>query len=177
MSRPEAAPSTLPDRGLRGARRLVRRLPRPEVLTFLAVGGAGYVVDVAAFNLLRSGPALGAAHPAYARVLAVAVAMVVTYLGNRLLTWRGRRGRARHREVALFVVFNVVGLGFSVACLLVSHDLLGLTTRLADNLSANVVGVGLGTLFRFWSYRRFVFADTPAPREPPVPPAALVRAA
>ena len=31
-----------------------RRFLTREVLTFLAVGGAGYVVDVAAFNLLRS---------------------------------------------------------------------------------------------------------------------------
>jgi putative flippase GtrA len=32
---------------------------------------------------------------------------------------------------------------------------------LDDNISANVVGVALGTLFRFWSYRRFVFAAAP----------------
>jgi putative flippase GtrA len=34
---------------------------------------------------------------------------------------------------------------------------LGLTSRLADNISANVVGVGLGTVFRFVTYKRFVF--------------------
>jgi hypothetical protein len=32
-----------------------------------------------------------------------------------------------------------------------------LTTELADVVSANVVGMAGGTLFRFWSYRRFVF--------------------
>ena len=26
-----------------------------------------------------------------------------------------------------------------------------------DNISANVIGLGLGMLFRFWSYRTFVF--------------------
>jgi hypothetical protein len=41
--------------------------------------------------------------------------------------------------------------------LVLSHDLLGLTSRLADNISANVVGLALGTLFRYWSYQRFVF--------------------
>jgi putative flippase GtrA len=59
--------------------------------------------------------------------------------------------------VSLFVVFNVIGLGFSVASLVVSHDLLGLTSRLADNISANVVGLALGAAFRFWTYKRFVF--------------------
>lgn len=133
------------------------RFATPEVLTFLAVGGAGYVVDVVAFNVLRSLPGLAAADPADARVLAVAVAMVVTYFGNRLVTWRRRAGASRRREVGLFVLFNLVGLGFSVLSLVVSHDLMGLTTRLDDNLSANVIGMVLGTLFRFWSYRTFVF--------------------
>jgi myo-inositol-hexaphosphate 3-phosphohydrolase/putative flippase GtrA len=147
---------------------VVRRTPvSPQVLTFLVVGGTGYVVDVAAFNLLRSTAALGAWDPSVARILAVAVAMVVTYLGNSLVTWRGVSSGNRRREVGLFVVFNLVGLGISVVTLTISHDLLGLTSRLADNISANVVGLALGTLFRYWSYTTFVFArtGTRAPRE------------
>lgn len=35
--------------------------------------------------------------------------------------------------------------------------MLKLDTPLADNISANVIGLGLGTLFRFWSYSTFVF--------------------
>jgi putative flippase GtrA len=136
---------------------LVRRFTTREVATFLAVGGTGYVVDVAAFNLLSSVPPISGLHPAVARTLAVAVAMCVTYEGNRRLTWRGRAGAYRRREVVLFVVFNVIGFGFSLGALLVSHDLLGFTSRLADNISANVVGLALGTLFRYLTYRRFVF--------------------
>lgn len=124
-----------------------------EIPVFLAVGGAGYVTDVLAFNLL-----LGSMTPTIARLWAVVPAMVVTYLGNRYLTWRSESHNARRREVFLFVVFNAIGLGFSVACLWFSHDLLGLTSRLADNISANVVGLAAGTLFRFVTYRRFVFA-------------------
>lgn len=131
--------------------------PSREVLTFLAVGAAGYVTDVAAFNWLREQPVLGSPDPIGAKVAAVGVAMVVTYLGNRLLTWRGLGSENRRREVALFAVFNVVGLLISVLCLDVSHHVLGLTGRLADNISGNLVGVGLGTAFRFWAYQRFVF--------------------
>jgi len=144
-----------------------RSLGKREVVTFLAVGGAGYVVDVLAFNLLRSVSPFSTLDPAVARTLAVAVAMVVTYLGNRTLTWPRTSDGGRHREAALFVIFNVIGFGFSLACLVVSHDVLGLTSRLADNLSANVVGLGLGTLFRFATYRRFVFAGTPPEPETP----------
>jgi putative flippase GtrA len=127
------------------------------ILTFLTVGGLGYLVDVASFNALRSSTGLGSADPAYARVLAVGSAMIVTYLGNHLVTWRGRGSGARGRELGLFVVFNLIGLTPSVVTLVVSHDLLGFTSRLADNISANVIGLALGTLFRYWAYKRFVF--------------------
>jgi putative flippase GtrA len=140
---------------------LLDRLSR-EVLTFLLVGALGYVVDVAGFNVLLSVPPVSGWDPSVARVGAVALAMVVTYCGNRWLTWRGIGEQARGREVALFVLFNVIGLGLSVLTLVISHDLLGLTSRLADNISANVVGLALGTIFRFWSYRRFVFGANAA---------------
>ena len=65
---------------------------------------------------------------------------------------------AVHREFALFVLFSAIALGIAVACLAVSHYVLGLTSPLADNIAANVVGLGLATTFRFWSYRRWVFS-------------------
>ncbi len=133
------------------------RLTSREVVVFLGVGGTGYVVDVATFNALLSTPGLAGRDPMIARVIAVGVAMVVTYLGNRFLTWRGRSSEEVARQVTLFVVFNLVGMGFSVGALFVSHDLIGLTGRVADNLSANVVGLLLGTAFRYWSYKRYVF--------------------
>jgi len=142
--------------------RLLARLRSPQVVTFLAVGAVGYVVDVTSFNLLRSDSWLGRVDPSYARVVAVALAMVVTYLGNRLLTWRGQSSGDRRREIGLFIIFNVIGLGLSVATLVVSHDVLGLTTPLADNISANVIGLALGTLFRYWSYKTFVFGPSAA---------------
>jgi putative flippase GtrA len=134
-----------------------RRFPSREVRAFLLVGGTGYVVDVATFNALRSVPPFDRVDPAVARSLAVLAAMCVTYIGNRTWTWSSHSTSDQRREVGLFVVFNVVGLGFSVLTLLLSHDVLGLTSRLADNLSANVIGLALGTVFRYLTYKRFVF--------------------
>lgn len=136
---------------------LRERFPTPEILTFLTVGGAGYVVDVGAFNVFRSMPALASLDPSVAKVLAVLVAMVVTYVGNSLFTWRGESTHGRRREIALFVLFNAIGLGISVVTLVLSHDVFGLTSRLADNISANVIGLALGTAFRYWSYKKWVF--------------------
>jgi putative flippase GtrA len=133
-----------------------------EVLTFLLVGGAGYVVDVGVFNWLRSISPTDAWDPSVARTLAVMAAMCVTFVGNRTLTWRAHTTRNQRREIALFVVFNVIGLSFSILTLFISHDLLHLTSRLADNVSANVIGLALGTAFRFVTYKYVVFAVDPA---------------
>lgn len=140
----------------RRVRRLLRRLTSAEVLGFLVVGGVAYVVDVGTFNALRSVPPFATWDPIVAKVAAVGLAMVVTYLGNAFGTWRGR-GRTTPTRLAAFVTVNLLGLGVSVVCLWLSHDLFGWTSRLADNISANGVGLVLGTGLRFWCYRRFVF--------------------
>ncbi len=130
-----------------------------EALKFGVVGGIGFIIDVAVFNLLRyaGDPGLLEHKPLTAKGISVAVATVFTYVGNRHWTWRDRARTGARREVTLFFVLNGVGMLIAVACLAVSHYLLGLHSPLADNLSANVVGLVLGMLFRFWSYRTFVF--------------------
>jgi putative flippase GtrA len=128
----------------------------PEVAAFLAVGGLAFIVDIALFNLLRGLDPFRLIDPTVARSLAMVVAMCVTYTGNRTLTWRGRPP-ANGQAIGLFVVLNLVGLAISDGCLVISHDVLGLTSALADNVAANGVGLALGTAFRYLTYRRFVF--------------------
>jgi len=57
----------------------------------------------------------------------------------------------------LFILLG--GLLIAAGCLSFSRYILDLHTALADNIAANVVGLGLGTLFRFWSYRKWVFRE------------------
>lgn len=129
-----------------------------ELLRFGSVGAAAFVVDVGLFNLLRFGPGgLLRDQPLRAKVLSVAVATVVAWLGNRYWTFAGRRTSAPTREFLSFAMINVIGMGIAVGCLAVSHYALGLTSPLADNIAANVVGLGLGTIFRYLAYRRLVF--------------------
>ena len=126
---------------------------------FLTVGGIGYVVDVTTFNLLRFAGGEGPLYdkPLTAKVLSVVVATLVTYAGNRQWTWRHRERSGYAREYALFFVLNGIAMGIAVGTLAISHYVLGFTSPLADNIAANVVGLALGTAFRFWSYRRWVF--------------------
>ncbi len=134
-----------------------------EVMKFLAVGGVGYVVDVTLFNLLRYGGTDGQGllydQPLTAKVASGAIATLVTYAGNRLWTFRHRARTGVAREYSLFFLLNAVGVGIGVATLGFSHYVLGLQSPLADNISANVVGVILGSGFRFWSYRKWVFRE------------------
>jgi putative flippase GtrA len=131
-----------------------------EAMKFGVVGGIGYVVDVSLFNVLRyGGDSGGVLHhkPLTAKAISVAVATIVTYMGNRHWTWRNRERSGVRREMTLFFLLNGIGLLIAVGCLAFSHYLLDLRSPLADNISANVVGLLLGMAFRFWSYRTFVF--------------------
>jgi putative flippase GtrA len=115
--------------------------------------------------------------PLTAKTISVLAATLVAWVGNRYWTFRHRRRASRKREFVLFVTMNLGGLAISLACLGFSHYVLGLRTTLADNIAGNVIGLGLGTLFRFWAYRQLVFtaADVlgedvaPLPREPAAP--------
>lgn len=134
-----------------------------EVSKFGVVGLAGTVVDFGVFNALRflgeSGEGILFDQPLTAKILSVVVATMVTFTGNLLWTYRHLEGTRRSiaSGYVLFFVFNAIGLSFALACLWVSHYGLGLTSALADNISANVIGLGLGTIFRFWAYRKWVF--------------------
>jgi len=129
-----------------------------EMIKFGVVGAAAFVVDVGLFNLLRA-TALED-KPTSAKVVSASVATVVAWLGNRAWTFRRRRNRPVHHEAALFALTNGVALLLGAGSIAFSHYVLGLTTLKADNV-ANVVGIGLGTLFRFWAYRQFVFRGEP----------------
>jgi putative flippase GtrA len=134
-----------------------------EVLRFGLTGGVAYLADVAVFNLLLLGAGMA---PTWSKVLSSVVAIAVAFAGSRWFTWRDRRGDRIGREYALFFVFSVLAAGIQYLCLVVTHHGLGWTSPLADNLSANVVGMALATAFRFWTFRSYVFPPvvaTPTP--------------
>ncbi|WDZ86835.1 GtrA family protein [Micromonospora cathayae] len=133
-----------------------------EMSKFATVGGVAFLIDLAIFNVLIAGRGM---EPVTAKMISTVIAATVAFVGNRFWTWRHRERSNPVREYALFFFFNGVGLGIAVACLAVSRYGLGsiwpgvFQTTLADNIASFVVGTGLGTLFRFWSYRRFVFVE------------------
>ena len=137
-----------------------------EMSKFGTVGAVAFTIDLAIFNVLLQ---IGVETLA-AKTISTVVATNVAFLGNRFWTWRHRVHTHMARQYTMFFVLNAVGLGIGLSCLALSHYALGhfwplLQSPLADNISAQLIGTGLGTLFRFWSYRRFVFRAV-VPTEP-----------
>jgi putative flippase GtrA len=132
-----------------------------EIAKFGIIGMISFVIDVGLFNLLLFGGGPFTDKPLSAKVVSVAVATTFAYFGNRFWTFRHRGRTNMGREYLLFFLLNGVAMLISVGCLAFSHYVLGFASALADNISANVVGLMLGTLFRFWAYRKWVFPALP----------------
>ncbi|QEO08643.1 GtrA family protein [Protaetiibacter larvae] len=129
-------------------------------LKFGVVGLVGYAVDVALFNALRLG-LVGHDHfwqgPLGAKIISVTVSTLVTWFGNRYWTFREHRRKNFVLELVEFSVVSVGGLLIALLCLWISHYVLGFTSLLADNISTNIIGLFLGTAFRFLMYRYWVY--------------------
>jgi putative flippase GtrA len=126
-----------------------------EGAKFLVIGAIGAIVTFGVANAL---------HPIgkyKAITVATILAMVITYVGNRYWTFRHRQGKGTTRDSVMFFVLNGVGLLIYYGCIGLI-DLAGLGRSVAWYNVALVVGTGLGTLFRFWSYRRWIWLANPA---------------
>jgi len=131
-----------------------------EIVKFGLVGVLNTLINLAVFNAL-----LLAVHDVgrvKANFVATAVATVFAYVMNRYWTFKHRPSEhSASREFLLFVFFNVVGLGIESALIGGTVYILGANTILAVNI-AKILGLGLGTVFRFWAYRTFVFKPATA---------------
>jgi putative flippase GtrA len=154
-----------------------------ESAKFGIVGLTGVVVVLAGSDALHYELGLGKFTSV---TIATVLATVVTFLGNRYWSFRHRQGAGARSETVLFFILNGVGLLIQYACLFLLTDLLGLSGRLWYTI-ANFVGIGFGTLFRFWSYRKWIWVQPDAylarlrrgrhrkGRTAPVPPAPAYR--
>lgn len=148
-------------RGSSGLRRLFQ-----EVAKFGAVGGAGLLVNLGVFNLVRQVTDLQVVR---ASVIATVVAIIFNYIGFRYFTYRDRDKSGRTREMSLFLVFSVIGLVIENGVLYTATYGFGWDSRLQSNLF-KFLGIAVATLFRFWSYRTWVFRALPVRERAPGAP-------
>ncbi|SOD94552.1 GtrA family protein [Blastococcus haudaquaticus] len=134
---------------------------RREAAGFAMVGVLGLAVDVGGYNALvhLGGGGLLGDQPLVAKTVSLVLGTTVAYVGNRVWTYGDRPRGSVVREYTLYMALSAVALGIALVCLAVSRYVMGLTSPVADNISANGVGLALGGVFRFVTYRRFVFRD------------------
>ncbi|MFD0556106.1 putative flippase GtrA [Stackebrandtia endophytica] len=162
--------------------RLVQRLPQrwralaSEVGKFASIGAVNTVINLVIFNLLLQ---IG---PLKANMVATTVATTCSYFMNRHWTYRHLPKSSLRREYSLFFFFNVIGLLIESAILFIARYGMHFSEH-TDVIAFNIAkfgGLALGTIFRFWAYRRFVFgahkpdADSASEKIPePDPPATV----
>lgn len=131
----------------------------PQLIKFGAVGAVGFVVNLLVFNALMLFVLVDVPHKTlYSTAIATLVAIGTNWVGNRYWAFSGNRNDNAAREGIEFFIVSLAGMAIPLFCVWVSHYLLGFQSLLADNISNNVVGLALGTVFRFAFYRWWVFS-------------------
>ena len=124
---------------------------------FAVVGLAGVVIVIAGADVLHYTVGLGK----YASVTIATVAgMIPNFAANRHWTFQHREQHVTWRETVLFFALNCAGMLFQYVCIGITQAVPGMSGRFWYT-TANLLGLGLGAAFRFWSYRRWVWHAPP----------------
>jgi putative flippase GtrA len=134
-----------------------------ELTRFGIVGAFNTVLDFGVANALHVGLHT---NQYLAKTVSVVIAATSAYFMNRYWTFSHRARTGLAREYTLFFLLNAVGLAIALACIWVVRVPLGKDGVLWFNI-AQFVGLALGMLFRFTTYKRWVFV---APERVATPP-------
>jgi putative flippase GtrA len=124
-----------------------------ELSAFGVVGVINLAVDIGLFNALHFGVGIG---PLTSKVISTTVATTSAYFMNRHWSFSHRARTGLAREYMLFFVLNGIALVMGLLVLGLTRYGFGFQGKFALNV-ANLVGIAIGTVFRFWSYKRWVF--------------------
>ncbi|MBB3678218.1 GtrA family protein [Modestobacter versicolor] len=140
--------------GERGGRlRQGWRLLLKELSAFGVVGVACFFLDVGLFQLLYAHMGTGAVT---AKLLSTLVSMTVAYVGHRYWSFSHRARTGVRREYVMFAVINGVTLVLGLGIVALVRYPLGQDGALVLQ-AANLGSIVLGTLIRYFAYRRWVF--------------------
>jgi putative flippase GtrA len=133
-----------------------------EAYRFLAVGGIATIVAFVIFNFLLHGlntghHALLDGQPYLAYLIANLVGMAVSYRGSRTWVFKDRPPRSADGGRTAFILINLVTMLIPIGLLWFSRNVLNLDDPYSDNVAANVIGLFLGLVARFYLFRTFVF--------------------
>ena len=122
-----------------------------EISAFGVIGALAFVIDMGLFVLLAKHGALKA------KTVSTIVSTTFAYFGNRHLSFSHRARTSIGRETAFFFGINFITLIFSLLVIALFVYPLGFPHASLTVTFVNFVTIALGTVFRFWAYKRFVF--------------------
>jgi putative flippase GtrA len=125
-----------------------------EAAKFGVVGIVGVIITNGLYGLLHNTFGLG---PVTATTIATIVATAVSYVANRYWSFRHRERTGVAREGVIFFILNGVGLLIQDAVVAFNFYILSNGHNKAAEFIALNAGIALATLFRFWSYRKWVW--------------------
>ncbi len=127
------------------------RILLKEVTAFGTVGIFALGIDLGVFAWLSPHGALKA------KAISTIVATTFAYVGNRHVSFSHRARTSLGRETSYFFGINLITLAFSEVIIAIFVYPLHFKHGGVGIFVVNLVTIGLSTIFRFWSYKRFVF--------------------
>lgn len=128
-----------------------------ELMKFGVVGALAFVINASLVWVLMHTPYFAQSH-IKAKFVATVVAILFSWVANRLWTFRDKRQENKRRELVQFLVANGIGMAIELGCLFFSYYVLGLQSATASFISGTIIGTILGTIFRYFAYRFWVFS-------------------
>jgi putative flippase GtrA len=125
-----------------------------ELAAFGVIGAIALVMDVGIFTWLTHAEHWGALK---SKAVSTVVSTVFAYFGNRYLSFSHRARTSIGRETGFFFAINLITLIFSEAIIALFVYPLNYPHDSRTVFFVNLLTIALGTAFRFWSYKRFVF--------------------
>lgn len=130
------------------------RILLKEIAAFGLVGALAFAIDIGLFTWLTHGAHVGALK---SKAISTFVSTAFAYFGNRHLSFSHRARTSIGRETAFFFGINLVTLVLAEAALALFIYGFGYDHTSTTVLVVNLATIAVGTVIRFWAYKRFVF--------------------
>lgn len=124
-----------------------------EMSAFGVVGGVNFMVDLATYQVMYAVLAQGAL---VSKVVSTAITSTLAYFMHRHWSFAHRARTGVRREYTLFILLSAASLAIGLAVIGATRYGLG-QTDVAVLQIANIISIGIGVVFRFYAYKRWVF--------------------
>lgn len=127
-----------------------------ELAKFGTTGGLSFILHLIIFNILFI-HLFDQQHSLVAKAIAVIIATLFSWTMNRNWTFSKTKNDNKRKEGIGFFIVNGIGLIIEAIPLWITVYLVGVTSIFVINFMGNIVGTGMGTIFRYLVYKKVIF--------------------